>query len=137
MIRYFFLIFTLIGVNVSFSQTDSTDLELYLTDPIIETGLDSIMYLERPFQNINLDFDVSDTMSFAKAHFEIIELDNDRIVFRKSYTLANLVSEELIDSWTVSIPFGNVLNTSAYLVAVKIEEYDGTLGSNITKTIIP
>ena len=133
-------LFSLLAFSVLFnglSQTDSTDLELSMSDATIETALDSMLYLDGSFQNLSLDFSIGDTIAFSKVHIELGEVESGQILFRKSYPLTDLESDSLIEAWDVSIPFGNVLDTNSYQVAIIIENYDGSLGSAITKMITP
>lgn len=121
----------------SFAQTDSTDLDLYMSDAVLETELDTILYSGESFELLNLDFTVSDTVAFSKVHIELKNTTGNYTVFKKMYTLSELETQALITSWDVSIPFGNLENTNSYLVAIIVEEYDGSLGSTITKTLLP
>jgi len=131
------VLFGLFGSSISYSQTDSTDLALFMTDAVLETSLDSILYSGDTFEQLNLDFTITDTLSFHKVHVELKNTTADHTVFKKQYALTDLETESLISDWAVSIPFGNLENTNAYEVSIIIENYDGSLGTSITKTLLP
>lgn len=137
MLKYFISLICSIWFGLSIAQSDSTDLTLYYTESEITTGLDSILFLDKPFQQLNLDFNVVDSMSFNKVHVELMEVDASTLLFRKSYHILDLEEEDLIIDWEVSIPFGNVIDTNSYQVSIIIEQYDGSLGSLLSKTITP
>ena len=123
--------------NLSIAQTDSTDLSLAMLDATLLTAMDSILYGDGSFDELNLDFAVSDTVTFSKVHIEILEVGTSAVIFKKVYTLSYLESESLIDDWNVSIPFGNLVNTSSYKTSIIVEQYDGALGLTISKTLNP
>lgn len=125
------------GINTASSQTDSTDLDLYMTDAVLLTELDSMLYGDGTFDQLNLDFTVEDTVRFSKVHVTLEETAGSTVIFKKSYSVFYLESESLISSWDVRIPFGNLRNAQSYTVAIIVEEYDGSLGATITKTLTP
>ena len=125
----------LASYGTTIAQTDSTDLNLYMTDAVLVTALDSILYGEDSYEQLNLDFTISDTVSFSKVHIELTELGTGSTVFKKIYPLSDLETESLILGWDVSIPFGILDNTQTYQVAIIIEEYDGSLGTTLLKTL--
>ena len=137
MIKRFLFAMLLVVAGATTAQTDSTDLSLYMTDAVLETSLDSMLYDSDDFELLNLDFTVSDTVDFSKVHVELKINATDEVIFRKIYTLSNLETQALISDWDVAIPFGNLLNTEGYKVAIIIENYDGSLESTITKTLTP
>lgn len=119
------------------AQTDSTDLELYMTDAVLETALDSMLYGDGSYEQLNLDFTISDSVAFSKVHITLQETGLSHVIFKKTYTLSTLEAESLITGWDVSIPFGNLENALSYTVAIIVESYDGSLGATLTKTINP
>lgn len=132
------LFITLVAFGAtSTAQTDSTDLELYMTDVVLESALDSMLYGGDLHDQLNLDFTVSDTVAFSKVHILLKETELSKVIFKKTYTLSNLEAQSLIASWDVSIPFGNLENALSYTVAIIVESYDGSLGATITKTLNP
>ncbi len=125
------------GTTTAIAQTDSTDLDLYMTDVVLESGLDSMLYGDGTFEQLNLDFNVSDTVSFSKVHVELKETGTTHIIFKKVYSLADLELEGLISAWEVSIAFGNLHSAMSYQVAIIVENYDGSLGTSLIKTLNP
>ncbi len=125
------------GTTTAIAQTDSTDLDLYMTDVVLESGLDSMLYGDGTFEQLNLDFNVSDTVSFSKVHVELKETGTTHIIFKKVYSLADLELEALISAWEVSIAFGNLHSAMSYQVAIIVENYDGSLGTSLIKTLSP
>ncbi|MFT5823662.1 MAG: hypothetical protein ACI8ZM_004924 [Crocinitomix sp.] len=132
------LTFLACGVSsISIAQTDSTDLSLSMTDATLLTAMDSILYGNGTFDELNLGFAVSDTVTFSKIHVEILEVGTNAIIFKKIFELSYLEAQSFIDNWNVSIPFGNLVNTSSYRTSIIVEQYDGSLGLTITKTLNP
>ncbi len=125
------------GTTTAIAQTDSTDLDLYMTDVVLESGLDSMLYGDGTFEQLNLDFNVSDTVSFSKVHVELKETGTTHIIFKKVYSVADLELEGLISAWEVSIAFGNLHSAMSYQVAIIVENYDGSLGTSLIKTLNP
>lgn len=136
--KIFFTAFIfLAGFRCAVAQTDSTDLSLYRTEVIIESEVDSILFDSGLYEKLNLDFEISDTLSFKKVFIDLKDKTTEELIFRKSWTLAELVALGLSESWNVTIPFGNFLNTQIYCVSIIIEDYSGALSSTITKTLNP
>jgi len=123
--------------NVSIAQSDSTDLSLFMSDATLLTAMDSILYGDGTYQQLNLGFAVSDTVTFSKVHVELLEVSTGAVIFKRVYELSQLEAESLIDAWGVLIPFGNLVNTNSYKASIIVEQYDGTLGLTITKTLNP
>lgn len=119
------------------AQTDSTDLDLHTTDVVLETALDSMLYGGGTFEQLNLDFTITDTLTFSKVHLTLTETDLSTVILKRTYTLADLEAQALITGWDVNIPLGNLENTLSYTVAIIVESYDGSLGATITKTLNP
>ncbi len=135
---FFTVVIALVGFSSAVNaQTDSTDLSLYTTPVVLETELDSALYGDGSFELINLDFTVSDTVAFSKVHVELKNVNTSTLLFKEVYTLTDLETEALISAWDVSIPFGNVESINTYTVAIIIEDYDGSLGSTLIKTLNP
>lgn len=138
--KFFFkVLIALIGCggSTAIAQTDSTDLDLYMTAVVLESGLDSMLFGDGTFEQLHLDFTVSDTVTFSKVHVELNETGTPHIIFKKSYSLSDLELEALITAWDVRIPFGNLSNTLSYQVAIIVENYDGSLGTSLIKTLNP
>lgn len=134
--KILFSVFAFVALSLSSAaQTDSTDLDLYLTDAVLETALDSMLYSGEDFQQLNLDFTITDTVTFNKVHVELKEAGAEHVIFKHVYALTELEAAALISAWNVSIPFGNLENTTSYTVAIVIESYDGSLSATITKTL--
>lgn len=134
--KILFSVFAFVALSLSSAaQTDSTDLDLYMTDAVLETSLDSILYAGDGFQQLNLDFPITDTVTFSKVRVELKETGAEYVIFKHVYTLTELEASALISAWNVSIPFGNLENTASYTVAIVIESYDGSLSPTITKTL--
>lgn len=137
MLKNFFFLLMILASGATMAQTDSTDLDLYANEVVLVTELDTMLYGDGSFQQLVMDFTVSDTISFGKVHVELTRTGTEELIFRKVYTLSDLTAESLISLWEVSIPFGNLPNDSGYRVAIIIEAYDGTLGTTLTKTLLP
>jgi hypothetical protein len=137
MLKRFLFGVALVIAGASTAQTDSTDLDLYMSDAVLETALDSMLYDSEEFELLNLDFTVSDTIDFSKVHVELRIAATGELIFKKVYSLSDLESAALISDWDIAIPFGNLLNTQAYQVAIITEHYDGSLEPTITKTLTP
>lgn len=123
--------------NASIAQSDSTDLSLFMSDAVLLTAMDSILYGDGTYEQLNLGFAVSDTVTFSKVHVELFDVGTGAVIFKRVYELSQLEAESLIDAWGVLIPFGNLHNTSAYRASIIVEQYDGSLGLTISKTLNP
>lgn len=134
---FYTALLVLAGYNSAIAQTDSTDLSVYMSEPILESELDSLLYGGGSFELLQLDFTISDTVAFAKVHISLTTTESGTLIFKKVYPLSELTAEALIEDWAVSFPFGNLENTESYTVAIMIESYDGSLSPTITKTLNP
>lgn len=134
---FYAVLYSISGCIAANAQSDSTDLDLFMTDVVLETEMDSMLYRPELFELLHLEFTISDTDAFAKVRIELKNESTGNLILRKTYTLAELRAAGLIDSWNVSFPFGNLLNTESYRVAIIIQDHSGELGSTIYKTINP
>lgn len=134
---FYSTLLVLAGYNSAIAQTDSTDLSVYMSEPILESELDSMLYGGGSFELLQLDFTITDTVAFAKVHISLTTTESGTLIFKKVYPLSELTAEALIEDWAVSFPFGNLENTESYTVAIMIESYDGSLSPTITKTLNP
>lgn len=121
----------------SIAQTDSTDLELSMSEAVLVTELDSMLYSGENYQLLSLEFTISDTASFGKVHVELSEVGAPGALFIGSYTESELIEAGFLEAWEVNIPFGILLNTQPYLVSITLEDYSGALTATITKTLVP
>jgi len=135
--RFFYATLFMVCAGFSFGQTDSTDLNFYSSAAVLETSLDSILYGDGTFRQLNLEFTIEDTVEFGKAHIELTESVSGNLVFVHVYTKAELEAAGLIDNWVVSLPFGNLSNELAYTTTLTIENYAGSLGAALDKTLNP
>ncbi|NOQ74891.1 MAG: hypothetical protein GQ574_22950 [Crocinitomix sp.] len=131
------ILFAFSASNLSIAQTDSTDLSLFMTDATILTAMDTMLYGDGSYEQLNLDFEVTDSVTFSKVHVQVVEVATSAVIFKKVYQLSYLQAQSLIAEWNVSIPLGNLVNTNAYQAAIIVEQYDGSLGLTITKTLNP
>ncbi len=127
----------LLGIVSGFSQTDSTDLDLYFSDAVLETSLDSMIYPVEEFDFVELDFTISDTVGFNSVHVELKNETTGELLLRRNYSLTDLETDSLLVGWEVSLPFGNFPNGNTYKVEVIIADYSGALGATIQKTLTP
>ena len=121
----------------SIAQTDSTDLELTMSEAVLMTELDSMLYIGENYQQLSLEFTISDTAAFSKVHIELAEIGAPGVLFIADYNLSDLETADFIEDWVVTIPFGILLDTQPYIASVLIEDYSGALASTITKTLLP
>ena len=135
--RFFYAALLLVCAKFSFGQTDSTDLNFYSSTVVLETSLDSILYGDGSFQQLNLEFTIEDTVEFGKAHIELKESVSGNLVFVHVYTKAELETAGLLDNWVVTLPFGNLSSDLAYTTTLTLENYAGSLGAALNKTLNP
>jgi hypothetical protein len=127
------LLLSLIGVS-TYAQSDSTDLNLYTTTPVLVTEMDTMMYGDGNFESYLLDFTISDTTNFGTVAIEF-STSTDQILYRHTFTLAELQLENIIDpNWSVEINFGNFDLNDSYKVSVVIGNYIGVLEPSISKS---
>jgi len=127
----------LFQTHYSFSQTDSTDLTLTMSDPVLETAEDSVFYPEEFFGELSLEFDLTDTADFGKLHVELKLVGHHSILYHKSFTEAQLNSLGLLSGDSVAISFGNREKDLSYYATIVIESTEGTLNKSIHKTLNP
>ncbi len=119
---------------VSYSQTDSTDLTLFTSPPILENELDSLIFGNGDYENYELEFTISDTVNFGSLHIELSGTNN-QVLFKKTFTQAELVTDNLIDSnWLFSINFGKFESAQFYNVTIMKSNYAGVFDPSISKT---
>ncbi|MGV6862650.1 MAG: hypothetical protein ACWA41_12835, partial [Putridiphycobacter sp.] len=123
----------LVVSNFSFSQSDSTDLNLYTTPPTLVTEMDSIIFGNGMYNDYHLEFTVSDTLYFGSVSIEL-STTNNQTLFKHVYSLSELQTKGLIDStWLVAINFGKFDINEFYKVNVSIGSYSGTFQPSISK----
>ncbi len=132
MLKKVVLSVVLLITGLGFSQTDSTDLTLSTSPATLVTQMDSVLFGDGNFDDYKLDFDISDTTDFGSASIELA-LTNNQILFRHTYTLAELQSEGLITGWHVALNFGKFDTNQNYKVNVVIGNYAGVLSPSISK----
>lgn len=137
--KHLFTIFLigLVSLGKAVAQTDSTHLTLNFTPIELVTEMDSLLYGEDYYEQLGLEFTISDSVTFNKVHIELKEAGTSIDLFRRVYLLSDLEAASLIEEWAVSIPFGNLDNRKSYTASVIIENYAGALGTTIKKTINP
>jgi len=121
----------------SIAQTDSTDLELSMSEAVLVTELDSMLYSGENYQLLSLEFTISDTASFGKVHVELTEIGAPGVLFIGSYTESELSAAGFLVEWVLNIQFVILINTQPYLVSITLEDYSGALTATITKTLVP
>ncbi len=119
---------------VSYSQTDSTDLTLFTSPPILENELDSLIFGNGDYENYELEFTISDTVNFGSLHIELSGTNN-QVLFKKTFTHAELITDNLIDSnWLFGINFGKFESSQFYNVTIMKSNYAGVFSSSISKS---
>ena len=122
----------------SFSQTDSTDLDFSVSDPILITEEDSLMYPTELFGSLSLEFNISDTSNFEKVHVELSVVDNNNLIIsHQTFSISELQILGLIEDWAITIDFGNHELGHLYCSSIVIENINGILGKEIHKTLNP
>jgi len=126
------LLLSLIGVS-TYAQSDSTDLNLYTASFVLETEMDTMMYADGNFENHFLEFTISDTTNFGTVAIEF-STNAGQIMYRNTFTLAELQSENILDSnWLLTIDFGKFDLNELYKVVIVIGNYAGVLDPSISK----
>jgi len=118
---------------ISYSQTDSTDINLSTTLPTLETEMDSLLFGNGNYEDYLIEFTVSDTLNFETVAIEF-STNSGTILYRHTYSLLELQNEELIDElWEVSMNFGKFENLQGYFVSIVTGDYAGVLNPTIIK----
>ncbi len=119
---------------LSFSQTDSTDLNLFTSSPTLENEMDSLIFGNGGYEDYEMDFTISDTVNFGSLHIEFSTADS-QVLYKQTFTHADLVEQNLIDSyWLFNINFGKFEAPSSYNVIIVISNYAGVHQPSISRS---
>ncbi len=128
------ILLVLVVSNFSFSQSDSTDLNLFTTPPTLVTEMDSIIFGNGMYNDYHLEFTVSDTLNFGSVSIELYTLNN-QVLYKHVFTLSELQNEGVIDSsWLVNMVFEKLDGNQFYGVNLKLMNYAGVVYASITKS---
>ena len=125
------------GSNQSFSQTDSTDLTLTMSAPVLETTEDSIFYPEEFFGELSMEIELDSPSDISSFQVELSVEGARAILYRRIYSYDELVSLGFLEEGTVTLSFGNQDMANAYKVTIALGNEAGELGKTIQKTITP
>ena len=126
-----------LSANFSFSQTDSTDLNLYMTDPILLDEMGSLMFNTVDFGEMFIEFDVTDTLSFGGVNIEIITSEDGEVLYKGVFSKTDLLSNGILNTnWHATIDLGKLEKGITYTISFVVKDYNGLLGETITKQFI-
>lgn len=135
------IILSIMGVlalgGTSIAQTDSTDINLSMTEITESVEADSALIGFNDMSELILDFEITDTVHFGSVQIELTQGYSEFMVFKEVYTLEDLNNNSLIESWAVEISLGDVLSEERYKVFVVIRDFAGAEVAHITKTYLP
>ena len=137
---YFFKIsaftFFLFLAKFSSAQTSENDLNFYAENPLVEFAEDSAMYPSDMFQQLVLEFDISDISSLGKLHLEVSMENGAPILLQYHWTISELTSAGLLINSHFKKSLGNFMIPETYEVHLSIENSSGLLSPTITKSLI-
>jgi len=122
---------------ISYSQTDSTDLNYTMTDPILLDEMDSLMFSPDEFGQLYLDFDVSDTISFDGFNIEIFTIEDDEVLYKGNFLKSEMLTNNQLDSnWHVTLNLGKLEKGVNYSLIFLLKDFNGLLSGSIIKQFI-
>lgn len=128
------VLLVLVVSNFSFSQTDSTDLNIYMTDPILVDEMDSLMYNAIDYGELYFECDISDTVYFNGVNIEISYTSNDQTLYKGVFMKADLLTNNQLDSnWHLIMDLGKLEKQVVYTISFSTRDINGLLGPIITK----
>lgn len=120
--------------STTFSQSDSTDLNLYMTNPILADEMDSLMYDSVDFGQLYIEFDVTDTVYFEGFNVEITVQGSDHVLYKGVFQKSELLTDGYLDNlWHVDLDLGKLEKSSTYVISVVTKDFNGLLGPVINK----
>ena len=130
-------IFLLLSISMlsyfSYSQSDSTDLNVYTTPPTLMNQMDSLIYGNGGYEDYHLEFTVTDTTNFGSVSIEF-STTSGQVMFRHTYNLSELQAQGLIDgNWSVHLDFGKFETSQNYKASIVIGNYTGVLDPSLSK----
>jgi hypothetical protein len=131
------ILMVILAFGVSNKVSAQDDLSFYTEDPVLATELDPLIYGDGSYENLNIDFTVSNTLTFNKAHITLKETATSSVIFKKNYSVSDLENESLILALDAGIVLGDLSNEFGSLVSIIVEKYNGSIGASITKTLNP
>ena len=121
----------------SYSQTDSSDINLYMTDPILLDEMDSMMFTSDDYGQFYIEFDVSDTLYFNGVNIEIMTTEDGETLYKGDFSKINLQNNNsLNNSWHATIDLGKLEKNIAYTITFVVKDFNGLLGESIIKHFI-
>lgn len=128
------VLLVLVVSNFSFSQTDSTDLNIYMTDLILVDEMDSLMYNAIDYGELYFECDISDTVYFNGVNIEISYTSNDQTLYKGVFMKADLLTNNQLDSnWHLILDLGKLEKQVVYTISFSTRDINGLLGPIITK----
>lgn len=118
-------------------ELDSTTLTLTMSDAILETEDDSLLFPTGYFGNLELSFTLPDTGNVYRVYIELSVQDSRHIIYRRDFSVEELQSAGLLVGTLATINFGNLESEQSYTTSIIIEDADGTFGEGTKKTISP
>ena len=131
-IVWLFVFFVAITKNIS-AQTDSTDLNFYVTE-------DSLIYNDSLLQTLHLKFPTNDMYDLGKICIEIniTVLESNTITFyREEFAIEDFLTSNLVANEEANIDFGLVNLAFQYEATIRLIDVQGFNTKLITKILIP
>lgn len=130
------IVFSVLGF-FSYSQTDSTDLNYYMTDPILLDEMDSMMFTSTDYGQFYIEFDVSDTSYFNGVNIEITTTEDGETLYKGDFSKSNLLNTNSLNSnWHTTIDLGKLEKNITYTITFVVKDFNGLLGESIIKHFI-
>lgn len=130
-------LFSLFMGGSAIAQTDSTDLVLTLSDPVLATAEDSLLFPADYYGELSLSFDLDEPDSISYVHVELSDVNSNSIFFRKVWSVSEMSSSGLLSDSTVTINFGNRETERSYRAHLTLVDTEEAYLPTITKIIEP
>jgi len=118
----------------SYSQSDSSDLNLYMTNPILLDEMDSLMYDSSLYGELYLECNITDTVYFDGINIEISVASSNSVLYKGVFTKENLLTEGYLNSlWLVVLDLGKLEKETTYVISYVTKDINGVLGPVISK----
>lgn len=119
-----------------FSQTDSTDITIaFLDHPTIPSSEDPLSILPIDFNELILQFDISDTLNTESVYLELVQESNQHVVAKHSYTLEELRIGGFLNNQHVNLSVGFFEKNTSYTLYLILKNFEGVQIIDLTKSI--
>lgn len=117
----------------AFSQSDSTDLNLYTTPYSFENEIDSMLFGDENLHSYFIEFTIEDTIAFGYVYLELFT-DEGHILYKNKFSVEDLQNNGYLNAqWLVKIDLGAFAEDKRHKINLTISNYANVYGPLLTK----